>query len=502
MELLGGSPTQSNSIQVTPFVPRDVKLFARHLCPVCPVTAKISPYRKQMTTSSQNAVFCCPPRKTVTRTIYVYKTRTQSKGRKTTSTRPVITSGLIKITGPPDTFVMVYLTGTNKPMANTTTGPTGVAIIKLSNSVPDAQFYAETLSGTKLYFNTDSKGNATVVLPIPSYDVSTSTSVAGPSTGTGTTSTASASQTAISTTRSSSSATLLRSTSTNNPTSTCTSMDNPTSTSFLLTVPRYDTTTATTSATETTNSVTAAATSTLETTSSQSATMTETSTSSQSETLSTAETPSTTITRTSTSSSYTKTTSTPQGTYTVNRGATIWLDFLGNWTVPANVYSFNAVCVGGGGMGGTVHSNTTLLNQNATGKFGGAGGGLVWANDIPVVPGTVCQFNQGRGGGFGANTTNVTLVEEWTNGGTSEIICGSTFIRATGGMSGYNCEMQKLAWCPGGQGSCSANLNCTAHSGGGAYGWGTNGGGGGGAAGFDGDGGNGGESPAGKNLPP
>ncbi len=48
------------------------------------------------------------------------------------------------------------------------------------------------------------------------------------------------------------------------------------------------------------------------------------------------------------------------------------------WTVPANVYSISVVAVGGG--------------DGAQGQNGSAGGGLAYANDIPVTPGATLTY--------------------------------------------------------------------------------------------------------------
>lgn len=47
-----------------------------------------------------------------------------------------------------------------------------------------------------------------------------------------------------------------------------------------------------------------------------------------------------------------------------------------SWTVPDDVFSVCAVCIGGGGGG-----------AGGDGRSGGGGGGLGWKNSIPVVPG-------------------------------------------------------------------------------------------------------------------
>lgn len=55
-----------------------------------------------------------------------------------------------------------------------------------------------------------------------------------------------------------------------------------------------------------------------------------------------------------------------------------------SWTCPAGVYTVSAVAIGPGAPG--------------TGNFGGAGGGLGWANGIPVVPGNSYTVKVGASG--------------------------------------------------------------------------------------------------------
>lgn len=65
-----------------------------------------------------------------------------------------------------------------------------------------------------------------------------------------------------------------------------------------------------------------------------------------------------------------------------------------NFTVPANVTSISAVCIGGGGGGGGSNSST---------YYSGAGGGgsLTYANNISVTPGEVLRLQAGYGGSGG-----------------------------------------------------------------------------------------------------
>jgi hypothetical protein len=47
------------------------------------------------------------------------------------------------------------------------------------------------------------------------------------------------------------------------------------------------------------------------------------------------------------------------------------------WTAPEGVESVSVLCIGGGGFGDS--------SDGPTDRFGGGGGGLAWANDIPVT---------------------------------------------------------------------------------------------------------------------
>ena len=62
------------------------------------------------------------------------------------------------------------------------------------------------------------------------------------------------------------------------------------------------------------------------------------------------------------------------------------------WTAPANVFSVQVLAIGGGGGG-----------QNSWANPGGAGAGLGWKNNIPVVPGNGYTVVVGGGGGNGQN---------------------------------------------------------------------------------------------------
>lgn len=168
-----------------------------------------------------------------------------------------------------------------------------------------------------------------------------------------------------------------------------------------------------------------------------------------------------------------------------------------DFVVPYGVTSISVVCVGGGGGGGACGFNSTYPN-GFSGACGG-GGGLVWANNIPVTPGEVITVVVG-GGGSGGSGLGVAA----GSGGSSYINAirdGSTktILTATGGEGGRGVTSNGTPKTrpDGGAGS----VNATYISG--TYrinegGTGTAGristgaiGGGGGAAGYTGSGGNG-----------
>ena len=155
-----------------------------------------------------------------------------------------------------------------------------------------------------------------------------------------------------------------------------------------------------------------------------------------------------------------------------------------SWIAPIGVSSVCVVCVGGGGGG--------------TGYFGcaGAGGGLAYKNNIPVVPGNSYSVTVGAAGSglsddvarnlaSGANSSG--------NGGTSSF---STFVSATGGQHGYGLSGPTSPLPLGGQpsagalggtgGTCEGNYslppNYMSSGGGGAGGYSGNGGKGAGSA--------------------
>lgn len=62
------------------------------------------------------------------------------------------------------------------------------------------------------------------------------------------------------------------------------------------------------------------------------------------------------------------------------------------WTVPAGVTSINILGIAGGGSGSLGSSSNETVGR------GGAGGALIYANDIPVSPGDTIYFKVGAGG--------------------------------------------------------------------------------------------------------
>jgi hypothetical protein len=230
----------------------------------------------------------------------------------------------------------------------------------------------------------------------------------------------------------------------------------------------------------------------------------------------------------------------PHGEYVLNGPWTQYVstslsDYVGTWTVPANVYSISYVVVGPGGNG----SRTLSYGIG----YAGSGGALAYRNNVPVTPGqTVSIYMSAPGGstGYNANTT-ITVNGQQTiayGGGTgsytttpySGFVDGGGeggpagtgyFVSANGGLAGGGGAGGYSG--PGGTGgghNGSSFVNATAGTGGGggggqfngnfpiAAGWGGGGvglygqgadgfagtsgsnvGGGGGSGGADGDGG-------------
>ena len=142
-----------------------------------------------------------------------------------------------------------------------------------------------------------------------------------------------------------------------------------------------------------------------------------------------------------------------------------------SWTVPANVTSICAVCVGGGG-GGSASISTT---------GSGGGGGLAYVNDLAVTPGSVIGVIVGKAGAGGVcNSGTITF---GSNGGASSITLpdGSNVI-AFGGLRG------DIVAGSGNIGSSTTTPAATVFKGGDGSIY-TYPSGGGGAAGYAGDGG-------------
>lgn len=119
------------------------------------------------------------------------------------------------------------------------------------------------------------------------------------------------------------------------------------------------------------------------------------------------------------------------------------------WTVPPGVTSISVLAIGGGASG------TYYLLQDCTGcciTYAGGGGGLVWANDIPVTPGDELQIGYSTTGHYnlytsaGVNTCTFgaqdysTQVANQPNGngaGGPSWICknGCWYVCATGGYA-------------------------------------------------------------------
>jgi len=121
------------------------------------------------------------------------------------------------------------------------------------------------------------------------------------------------------------------------------------------------------------------------------------------------------------------------------------------WTAPSGVNSVSAIVVGGGGGG-----------YYGWAVCGGAGGALIWANGIPVTPGSGYTVRVGDGGCWSQSP-----------GGCS-VFCGdSTFMIAYGGCCGCGAG---CAYIGGSQtGYCASYGNVA---------WSSTAGGGGGAAGY------------------
>lgn len=140
------------------------------------------------------------------------------------------------------------------------------------------------------------------------------------------------------------------------------------------------------------------------------------------------------------------------------------------WTVPEDVTSICAVCVGGGAAGAA--------------SEGGGGGALAWKNSIAVTPGETLRVDVGQGG-LGGGLRNAA-----TRGTHSSIMRGpTTLVRADGALSYL--PGSSIVGDGGGAGGSSGS---SIAAGGGAGGYSGSGGSGSdnGSSGGDGTGGGGG----------
>lgn len=141
------------------------------------------------------------------------------------------------------------------------------------------------------------------------------------------------------------------------------------------------------------------------------------------------------------------------------------------WTVPAGVTSISAVTVGGGAAG----------TSGSGYPDGGAGGGLSYANSIPVTPGEELTVVVGTGGdGLGSRAGGASMVQR----------SGVDLVSVSGGSTNRNVPGLPIVGTgfSGGVGGADRAKNSP-------NGWGSmRAGGGGGAGGYSGNGGAGGNA--------
>lgn len=159
-----------------------------------------------------------------------------------------------------------------------------------------------------------------------------------------------------------------------------------------------------------------------------------------------------------------------------------------SWVVPAGVTSISAIVVGGGGAGGGVGSGSYSFSAGN----GAGGGALSYTNNISVTPGETLTVTVGAGG-----VGSVGLAG--TAGGNSSLNRSATVIlRAVGGSGGLPADNTATA----AGGAAASGVGSTRYSGGSGSARDiatVRPGAGGGAAGYGGNGGNGVTSANGQN---
>lgn len=159
----------------------------------------------------------------------------------------------------------------------------------------------------------------------------------------------------------------------------------------------------------------------------------------------------------------------------------------GTWTCPANVFSVQVECWGGGGAGGSALRTPDVSSVQYGG--GGAGGAYARLNAYPVTPGGIYYINVGAGGANNStvNDTRVSGGDSWLNSDSSP----STVIIAKGGQGGESAvgNTSTTRYGLGGAGTMDGSAGDIVYSGGsGATGAASVAGGGGSSAGTDSNG--------------
>lgn len=155
-----------------------------------------------------------------------------------------------------------------------------------------------------------------------------------------------------------------------------------------------------------------------------------------------------------------------------------------NWTVPAGVYSVNALCIGGGGAASGYDATSSRW------MHGGGGGGLGWKNNIPVTPGEqiLIKYDTLDSGGGVSYFKDESTVAGY--GGSSRT--GGGFVGDGGGNGGTGGVGTSLgSFAQGGGGAGAGGYTAEGGNGGasnGPGGDGRSGGGGGGGGGLQGTG--------------